>query len=90
MVIVPLREFQLRRSTDLSRPPMMKKERKNERVKKAETKENVGVISARWLLKIAFYLVALADPTTVGRENHKSGRLAIIWCLSLFFYYRDH
>lgn len=37
------------------------------------------------LLKIALYLVAIGNPATGGRERHKSGPIAIIRCLSLFF-----
>lgn len=64
--------------------------------KKKKRKENVGVISATCLLKIGFYLFSIANPTIGGRGRHKSGRIAIIWCLSLpsllpfFFYYHDH
>lgn len=66
------------------------------RDEKKKRKENVGVISATCLLKIGFYLFSIANPTIGGRGRHKSGRIAIIWCLSLpsllpfFFYYHDH
>lgn len=53
--------------------------------KRKEMKKNGPVISARCLLKIALYLVAVANPASLGRERYKSGRIAIIRCLSPFF-----